>query len=422
MGSLSLSRIVQSSAARSLFLMKIRAASLGVKFLLTLYIAKFMGFETLGGFGLVSAAAVTVPIFLSLAIMTSLSRKAITQTYEEITASLRYYLKFIALAYIVILAGSFVAGEITEFGVLLPTIVAVIFLEHLNNDFYTLFLNLSKPFAANMLQLIRTAGWMIPFMGASFLFPDFRTHETLLLSWVAGGLATLACYAWLMRGWPWKSDAPRTPLYKWIGLEFAVSKTIYATSCLSSAGQYVTQLLITFFLGLELNGVYVYFTQVTSAAANLMHTGLIQLARPKLVRAYQSADPAYADIYRKARKNVFFGSVGMSVVLAVALFAITLFLDRPLAMEWFPVFGLILLSFIMGLVGDVQGLVFYSQHRDGLTLKSYIFSLGVVIAFGAILMPFLSLWGAAIAIILSAASRLWVQSRCLKTILEPQKQ
>lgn len=418
MGGLSLSKIAQSSAAKSLFLMKIRAASLGVKFLLTLYIAKFMGFETLGGFGLVSAAAVTVPIFLSLAIMTSLSRKAITQSYEEITGSLRYYLKFIVLAYIIILAISFGAGEITGFGVLLPTIVAVIFLEHLNNDFYMLFLNLSKPFAANMLQLVRTAGWMIPFMGGSFFFPDFRTHETLLLSWVAGGAVTLACYAWLMRGWPWKSDAPRIPLRKWVAAEFALSKIIYVTACFSSMGQYVTQLLVTFFLGLELNGVYVYFTQVTAAATNLMHTGLIQLARPKLVRAHQALDPAYADIYRKARKNVFLGSMGMSVALAAALFIITIFLDRPLAMEWFPVFGLILVSFIMNMVGDAQGLVFYSQHRDSLTLRCYMFSLGVIVISGLALMPFFSLWGAAIAAILSAAMRLWMQGRYLKNLLE----
>lgn len=420
MGNLSLNRIAQSSTARSLFLMKIRAASLGVKFLLTLYIAKFMGFETLGGFGLVSAAAVTVPIFLSLAIMTSLSRRAITQSYEEITGSLRYYLKFIALAYVVILAASFGAGEITGFGVLLPTIVAVIFLEHLNNDFYMLFLNLSKPFAANMLQLIRTAGWMLPFMGGSFFFPDYRTHETLLLSWVAGGAATLACYAWLMRRWPWKSEAPRIPLRKWVPAEFAQSKIIYITACFSSMGQYVTQLLVTFFLGLELNGVYVYFTQVTAAATNLMHTGLIQLARPKLVRAHQAADPAYAGIYRKACKNVFLGSVGMSVALAAALFIITIFLDRPLAMEWFPVFGLILFGFILNMIGDVQGLVFYSQHRDSLTLKCYMFSLGVIVTFGVALMPFFSLWGAAIAAIFSAAMRLWMQDRYLKNLLEPK--
>ncbi len=421
MTKLTIDKIVKSPAMKSLFLMKIRMVSLGIKFVLTLYIARFMGFDTLGGYGLVSAASIVAPAFLGLALMTVISRRAITQTYEEITESLGYYVRFMAICYGLVFAASFYVDFALAQHFLIPTVIAVVFLEHINNDFYTLFLNLSKPVAANMLQFVRTAGWMIPFMGGSYFFPDYRTHEVLLLSWVGGGILTLAGYVWLMRAWPWQAVNARRPLFLWLKDEFKLSKTVYATGCLSAASQYLNQFFITTFLGLELNGVYVYFTQVTAAATNLIHTGLIQLARPKLVRAHKAGDPGYLALYEACRKNVFLGSMAMALIMVPVLYVITMYLNRPLAMEWFPVFGVVLAAFVLNLVADVQGLVFYSQHRDDLTLKSFIGSLIGIIVLSAALLPPFSLWGAAAALAGAAILRIGAQRVYLKSLPGMQK-
>jgi len=93
---------------RALLIMKIRGASLVAKFLLTLFIARFMGFEQLGLYGLITAATIWAPVVLGLGITYTLSRHAVTQTTGEVTAALRQYGRFLSAIYAVLLMAALI--------------------------------------------------------------------------------------------------------------------------------------------------------------------------------------------------------------------------------------------------------------------------------------------------------------------------
>lgn len=75
-----LKRIFIKRRWQAIFLMGIRGVSLVSKFALTLYIARYMGLESLGLYGLITASTFLVPAFTGLGIMYVNSRNAVTQT------------------------------------------------------------------------------------------------------------------------------------------------------------------------------------------------------------------------------------------------------------------------------------------------------------------------------------------------------
>ena len=62
---------------------------------------------------------------------------------------------------------------------------------------------------------------------------------------------------------------------------------------------------------------------------------------------------------------------------------------------------LILLAFVLRMFYEVQGSVFYSRHKDQLTLFSGLFVIGLSLGTNIVLIPLFGLYGAAIAIVVS---------------------
>ena len=411
----------QTQAVRSLIIMALRGVSLVTKFVLTLFIARFMGFETLGLYGLIAAAAVMAPGFLGLGLIQTISRKAVTQSLEEVTLGLAYYSRFIIALYVFIFIGMIAIGIVTDKVFLSVIVTIIVFLEHVNGDLYQLLLNLSRPFTANFLHFLRAALWAVIFMALSFFYPSLRTIELLLMGWAGGSVCALLVFAWFSRRWPWKSKPRILPLHKWIREEFSQARILYMTGFANTGSQYLDRYVVTFFLGLDLTGVYVFFKQVSSALSNLLYTGVIQIARPKMVKAHKEGLSTYASIYRSCLKHSVLASIAMGLVAGFCMDALMPYIDKPLATKWFPILWIILIGFVLNIAAQVRNLVFYSRHKDSLSLKVY---LGVFVGsalFNMILIPFLGLWGAGLSLVLVALLRLTLQHLYIKPLIETGK-
>jgi O-antigen/teichoic acid export membrane protein len=380
--------------------MALRGSSLVVKFAMNLFIAKFMGFEILGLYGLVIALSLTTPSFLGLALMYTQSRRAVTQSIEEVAEGLHYYGRYLLLVYSMISLCVFIIGLVSGQLLLALLVLAVVFFEHFNNDLYQLQLNLSKPFAANLLHFIRSAAWMLIFMPAAFLFPVLRTEQALLTFWAIGGAIALGSFIWTIRHWPWKFSISFTQLRCRVLSELKESKVMYFNGLATASCQYLNHFLITLFLGLESTGVYVFYTQILSALTNLIQTGVIQFSRPKMVRALKLKDPAYESIYRACLRNTLRTAFAMVIVTLPVMYGVTFYLlDKPLAVEWFPVLGAILISFIVTSTRDVNSLIFYSHHNDKRILIQNVYTLSGLLLFNILCIPLIGLWAPAVSLI-----------------------
>lgn len=390
-------RLTANEAFQSLLLMQIRGTSLVVKFALTLFITKFLGFEALGQYGLIAAASVMAPSILGLALMFTLTRKAVSQTTEEVVRGLHYYGAYSALLFAVLSLAAVAAGLYTGEWLLVGAVFVVVFLEYLNIDLYGLLLNLSRPMLANVLHFVRTALWMVVFMGLAFFYPSLRTIEFLLLGWIAGSALSLAAFFWHTRDWPWRRPESMLPLGTWLRTEFRESAPMYKTGLATSASHYANHFIVTAFLGIEMTGVYVYFIQVISALSNLLQTGVLQVARPKMVRAAKADGAELRPLYLRTMRNAVMVAIAMAAVTGPAFYLVTHALDRPLALEWFPILWVLLVVFVLGVVSETNRLVFYSTHEDRLVFRLSLASIIIGLAANICFIYTLGLWGAALA-------------------------
>lgn len=394
--------------------MGVRMSTLIVKFGLTLFIARFMGLADLGFFGLVTAVTIMGPPFLGCGFMNILSRSAVTCSKEELTCDLRQNAQFLTLVYIPIAIVALAYGIATGNTVLTLLVFGVIALEHVNQDIFGLLLNLSRPVAANLMHFARAALWALVFMAGALIDPDLRDMEWLMTLWLAGNILCFSGFWCLARHWPWRNDKSE-PLKGWVRTNFKTSRTLYAIAWVQTAGTYLDRFVISFFLGLELTGVYVLFLSVASALSNLVQTGVVQFARPKMVRAFKEKDSAYSAIYARCMRNTMLISFALGLPAAAVMYGLIPYLNQPLAAEWFHVLWYVLCGFIASSAMQAQNLIFYSQHRDDLTFRYSATFLLSMLVFNLLLTPVLGIVGAAVASIIAPLVLVILQSRKIHT-------
>lgn len=397
-----------------LLLMGVRASTLAVKFLLTLFITRFMGLEEVGLYGLVAVAGIMAPSVVGCGFMAVTTRAAVTCPKEELVAEIRQYARFICMiyfaAFLCVTGYALWEGNIA----LALLIVAVVLLEHVNQDFFCLLLNLSRPLAANLLHFCRAALWALVFMGVAFVWPEYCSMEWLMGLWLGGNVVCLLGFVVITRHWPWRKEGKLPSLWQWMRVSFSHSRTLYGNSLVETAGSYLDRFVISLFLGLEMTGVYVLFLSISSALSNLVMTGVIQFARPRMVRSYKEKGAAYAAIYRTCLRDTFVVCGLLGSLAAGAMYVIIPYLNRPLVLEYFHILWLVLAGFICCGVMGVQNLVFYSQHKDGITLRFNAIFMMLMLSCNLLLIPVMGIEGAALTAIIAPLTVVALQYRRIR--------
>lgn len=396
-----LDTVLSSRTLTSLTIMALRGLALAAKFALTLFIAKFIGLDTLGVYGLAAGAAVIFPTVAGLGLIRVLSRNAVTQQLDEVTRLLRLYWGVQAAIYGLIGVISLGIGLYLHQVGLVLIVFAIVFLEHVNNDLFVLLNHLLRPFLANVLTFFRTAAWICVYMIFAFLFPSFRNLHVLLLFWIGGGLLAIAGFAVAACDWPWLSGASSGGHREWFLHHFKASRTLYVNDIVNTVAQYIDRYLVSLFMGLEFTGVYVLFWSIGNALSNLVDTGIVQVSGPKLIDAHARRDRSYWAVFRRLLVQAVAISIVLAIVTGILVKIALPYLDRPLVADWMLVLWLVLLGFVLRVAYEVQGTVFYSHYKDSFTLFSGLFVIALSIVANVTLIPPFALDGAASAIIIS---------------------
>jgi len=401
LGNLSLDMVLSSRTLTSLTIMALRGLALVAKFALTLFIARFIGLETLGVYGLVAGAAVMFPVVASLGLIRILSRNAVSQPLDEVTYMLRRYWGIQAAVYGMI---SFIAlgvGIYLHQLALTSIVLVIVFLEHVNGDLFVLLNHLLQPRLANVLMFFRTAGWICVYMILAFVFPALRNLDTLLEFWIGGSLLAIVGFAISASDWPWLHPTPGAGHKEWLWHHFKASRVLFVNDIANTVAQYTDRYLVSLFMGLELTGVYVLFWSIGNALSNLVDTGIIQISEPKLINAHTRQDDSYWRVFRLLFVETVAISIVLAIVTGVLVHVAIPYLNRPLVADWMQVLWTILLGFVLRMAYEVQGTVFYSRYKDLFTLFSGLFVIALSIVANMVLIPPFALYGAASAIIVS---------------------
>jgi O-antigen/teichoic acid export membrane protein len=392
---------LRSRATTSLMIMGLRGSILLGKFALSLFIARYLDLKMLGVYGLLAAAAIIVPIVMGFGLIRTITRHAVRRPLIELASMLVQYWQVQAIFYGSILLLAAAGVILLKQPLVIVAAIAILWLERLNIDFFTVMNHLRRFHLANGLMFIGSTGWMIAFMVSAIIWPSLRNLESLVTFWIGGGLAALFCFAYVTRGWPWRQSVTARGQGGWLRGQLRQSGVLYVNDVVNVAGQYLDRYVVGLLLGLEAAGVYVLFWSIGNALNSLIGTAVIYPSETDLISAHKQQEPSYWPLFEKLLTETVVASFALAAASGLLVSAALPHLHFLHAGTALPVFWLILCGFIVRMAYEVQGTVLFSRQKDRLTLATGVLVLAISVAGNLALAPVYSLYVPAIVFIAS---------------------
>lgn len=405
------------SKAQPLAVMGLRLLTLGSKFLLTLFLARFLGLEALGIYGFILGATAVVPIVVSFGLMSVIGRDIVKLKPAAVIAEVQPYWLLILAVYAVLapLAFFLPIGQGVLAGSFLLASLAVVMLEHLGTDTYNILVNLRRPLLANVLLFIRGGGWMLLYMPLSLLLPELLNLPTLLTFWLAGLVLAFAGFFLGTRNWPWKSFFTLAPTLQWYKMRIAHAWKFFFSDICSFGGPYLDRYIIGLSFGLKEAGIYVLFWSIANALYTLISTGVMQINRPRLISAHEDADHAtYKAVYEETQSQAQYAALAFGIGAAVTFPFLLPYLHKPEALAALPVFLLLMAGLTVRTAADVAATGLYTRRQDNALVLTNLVGFALTAACNLALIPVFGLMGASFAFILSYGLLFAIRTRNLR--------
>jgi O-antigen/teichoic acid export membrane protein len=399
----SLSRLNVHRLGGQLALFGLRAGTTGSKFLLALYTARYLSLSDLGVYGLLVGGTTIVPAVAGLGMTDFIVRKIVDLPAAE---ALPLIATRQALTLAIHLVGQpLVFLALFAFGGPVPLRFAVLaglilLLENLGTEASDMLIARRRVFLANWLGFLRQGFWPLPVIAAGLLDERARTLDALLAGWLAALIATwLILLALLARHGRWRYVRPQ---WRWIRQGLRGSLMLYVKDVSGTISTFIDRFLISFFLGLELTGIYTLFWSITNVVHSLAVFSVLQTHIARLVAAGQGAAAAFRDLERRLQIETGTWALLIAACVGAATPFLVTLLDRPLLVANLPVFWLILAATLMRIAADGYGFVIYALHLDRAIATIALAGALASATLNTVLTPLAGLWGSAAAYLLTA--------------------
>jgi O-antigen/teichoic acid export membrane protein len=390
-----------------MMVMGMRAAVMGSKFALAIFIAHYLDLSSLGLYGLAAGAIAIVPVSVNLGMNHLLMRAAVNIPLEEVVGSLRQFWTFVSAVYVLLLTLAVLSAIVFDAPTIWILLVGVIFLEHVGNDVFYLFSNLQRHLEANVITFVRGAAWIVIYVPLAMMLPGLRTLPCLFEAWLFGGVLSMLLFVAMSWSWPWKEAfaARLRPSFIW---ETARKSCLFYVSDLSFvASQYIDRYLVTLFLGIKIAGIYFLFWTVANATTTFLALILQQKQRPLLLQAYSAGGiPAHRELAWRFMKVSAAAAVILSVGIAAAFQLALPLLGQSALTGYLSALWVIVMGMAVRYMADFGAMALFSAHQDRIMTITNVASIVALVGAQLVLLPLAGLYGAGAAILMTSMAML----------------
>jgi O-antigen/teichoic acid export membrane protein len=390
---------------RQATLFALRGGTIAAKFMLTLYTTRYLGLAELGIYGLLVGGTTIVPAVAGLGLTDWIVRKIVGAPTAEAVPLIATRLGTSVSIHIVVQPILFALDATLGSPIPLPLAVLaglILALDHLANEASDMLIARSRVYTAAMLGFLRAGLWPLPVIGAGFLYPETRTLEFLLLGWVVSLIVVwliLAAYALAGGRWHYLR-------FEWQFLPRGIAGgfSFYVKDVSNAVSAFIDRFVISFFLGLELTGVYTLFWSVANVVHSLTVFGVVQADIAKLVSAGLSRDAsAFRAIERRLQIETAAWALVLSLGACIALPLLLPYLGRPLLHENLPIFWIVVAATLLRIGADGYGFVLFALQRDRIIAALAVSAAVTSALFNLLLTPLAGLYGASAAFVVTGA-------------------
>ncbi|MDN4988161.1 oligosaccharide flippase family protein [Bradyrhizobium sp. WYCCWR 13022] len=404
----------------------IRSATLGLRFLLSFYVIKYLGYDAAGVYGLTVGVTGITPALIGWGLNYFVAREVVGMSPSQAALRIRNRLFItivsLTLATVAMILFSFFTQRTSAPLFVLIAILA--WLETIALDLHLPLIGLGKAVEANVLVFIRSAAWVPFIVGLGLAFPQFRSMEALLSAWIVADVLALVLLGVMARQWGVGGIISSQIDFGWIVNRLRRSWHIYVSDVSLVGLMYLDRYIVGIFLGLSATGIYTFFWSLSNSLQTLVSTAVVQTALPTLVKAFSSED-------RHAWKNAitieFYKVISISVGMALVIFAASEVALHYMSMrglsEHHGLFLLLLAASVLRACSDLGNVAMLSTQKD--TSYAAINIIGVFLSTGMTCLgvALYGLSGAGVAIFTTAVilllMRIWLLAGLLRPTASP---
>jgi O-antigen/teichoic acid export membrane protein len=414
------------SLSSSLVGAAIRLSSLVGKFLLSLYMARFMGLEDLGLYGLVfSATMISVSLLgfrIDYALMREVGRLSRDQLSERMKAANLLFLgSYLAIAAPFFLIMPTFAPEMSS--AILLCMFVLCCTEHFASAMYNIAVALGRANTANILFFVRGGLWTAPAILLGIVSSPMRTADFVLGCWAFFSVISVVMSIHLLRD----QIAWRVPLRigenerNWLGSAVRSSFGVWLGTVAYAAGGYADRFIVNNLLSLTAVGVATFYLSFTLPISTLVQSATFVPRQARLVELHDGGEnEQYRALMRKTLLAAAVLALTIAAAMAVLVSLSAQLLGKSELIASQPVFWLILAGAVLRTIADGLFYPLFVEHRTRTIWGSDLFFCAAVVILTASLLPPLGLYGLGVASVASASLILLVRVLALRSKPRPR--
>ena len=381
----------------------IREATLIGKFLLVYFLADQLTVEQNGVWGIFTTSIALSLYVVGLDFYTYSSRRILDFKEEDRSPMLRDQLVFYFISYLVLFP---ILGLLFVFNVIdikfAIFFYAILIFEHLAQEAYRTFVVFSKPIIANIILFLRTGSWayLILILWTAGV-DELKSLRWLYLFWMCGGIAALAVSLYFLAKFKFKSVKHIPIDWKWIKQGIKVSLLFFIGTVGYKIIEFADRYFIDYYHTKEEVGVYTFYANMCNIVETFVHTAVIIIFSPRLIETFHKSNYDYRKTLAQFAKQVVIYTIIIGVALAILIIPLLKSLENDEYIRDYNAFVVLVLSKMVLNFSLIFHYILYVRKNDFPIIKATIIACVINILLNFILIPTMSIMGAALATLTS---------------------
>ena len=381
----------------------LRGITLGSKFLLSIYLVKFLSLEANGEYGIFVATISMLTYVLGLDFYSFNNREILQEKSSESGKKIKNQFVLFTLVYLIILPLLYVFGLFDFIGqkyILLFYLILVF--DHISIELYRLLVVFSKPIQANINLFLRTGIWILVLIFAWHNdFEDLKNLNSVFNLWLVGSFISViySIYSLSTVGVniPWKEKIDT----KWILKGLKIALPFFIATLSYKIIQFADRYMVEFYLGSKQTGIYYFFSNISMLIETFVQTTVVMIYSPKLIASLKKDKPVQIGVFKTFSKEIIIYSVIAVVGVCAIIYPLLHVVEKTELFLSINVFFVMVTTRFIFNISLIYHFKLYVAKKDSLIMTSTLFAVLVNISLNFILIPFYGLIGGALATLLS---------------------
>ena len=381
----------------------LRGLTLGSKFLLSIYLVKFLSLEANGEYGIFVATVSLLTYVLGMDFYSFNNREILQNNTADAGNKIKNQFILFFYIYLIVLPLLYFLGLFNFIGdeYLLLFYVILIF-DHISTELYRLLVVFSKPIQANINLFLRTGIWILVLISAwHYNLNDLKNLESVFYFWMIGSVISviysIISLSTLKIKVPWKEKINN----KWILKGLKIALPFFIATLSYKVIQFADRYMVEYYLGTKQTGVYFFFSNISMLIETFVQTTVVMIYSPQLISAFNKDKTSRVTVFNKFSKEIIIYSLVAVAGVCMIIYPLLYIVEKTDLYHSIGVFFVMISTRLIFNISLIYHFKLYVAKKDKVIMTSTVIALIFNIVLNIILIPSYGLIGGSIATLIS---------------------